>query len=311
MGNTMNEERFFEPNATSLDNLEKNLDSCKRNIQLRRCEIAFLTDSILDMAKERLDIGMSGYEILLGLSDEMDYLSPSVSKEGVLEKMPDLMDKAAFASIITEKLAEIGMELSVSDFLQAEDTPETFVYVRNSLSDEAYDVFSQEFSDPKVSYRDSFREAAFAVADGKSGYCILPYEEAGGARIPGIYNLVAKLDLKITAITPVFGIAGNSEVKYALFSRDFVIPKRDSETDRYLEIKISESDKLSLSELIGAAEHFGLKVIKINTMAPFGEGEEKYYSIVLREDGDFVPFLTYVTLFASDLTPMGIYKNIE
>ncbi len=302
----MDNERIFSINEISFDNLNLLSDTLTRGLEQRRCELAFIADEVLSGVKSLISYGMSIYEILTLLSEELDAFSFGESFS--------LFDKTEFVRLLLLKSRDTENPITEKDFLHESETQETFTYVRNSLSDEAYDVFSDNFEDPRVSYSDNFREACFALADGKVGYAILPLEEKGGMRIPGISSFISSLDLKIIDVTPVFGFEGTADMKYALLSRSFKIPKISEDTDRYLEIRINPNGDISLATLFSSAEKFGLSVYKTDTQSVY-ENEENvfYYSVVLKDGGDsFAEFLTFMTLFADgSYTPVGIYKNLE
>ena len=315
----MNEDLLFNIDKVSLSNLSNTEEDVFKKIELRMCEIAFIADSIASASSEYISDGMTVSDILAVLGDELVSLfSPSLDlKTSSLFNLnritADLsdVDKAVFSDLLLSKFNERGIHISESDFLEAKESDEVFTYVKNSYSDEAYDVFSQEFEDPRVMYSESFREACFAVADGRVGYCILPFEERGGMRIPGIYSMISKLDLKIASVTPVFGPEGTSDMKYALVGRGYFIPEIGEDVDRYLEIRVSTDE--SIESLLNVAKYFDLSVYRINTMySDSDENGSSFYSLVLKDGGkSFVAFLIFMTVFMSNYTPVGIYKNLE
>ena len=120
------------------------------------------------------------------------------------------------------------------------------------------------------------------------------------------------MDLKIVAITPVFGLEGNADMKYALISRSFIIPESDDKTDRYIEINVGYGSGLSLGELMCAAEYFSISVFRAYTRVTDEDGTDVSFTLILKDGGTtFAPLLTYLGLFASEYEPIGIYKNIE
>ena len=189
--------------------------------------------------------------------------------------------------------------------------PETFVYVKNQLSDEAYDVLSQSFSAPRLRYVTGIREAVKAVNDGDAGYCLLPLEERGGSRLSSVTELIFGNDLKINAVTPVFGQDGSADMKYALVSKCFTVHEIQPDDDRYLEIAISLDS--AVDELLFAARSYNATPYRVNTVVFYTEdGPKPSYSIVFKDDAkDFTPLLTYLTLYYDDFIPIGLYKNLE
>ena len=222
-------------------------------------------------------------------------------------------DKAVFAMLFTDELKKRAIKASESDFLSGGEGDGRVIYVKNRLSDEAYDVFSDSLSDVTVAYAEALKNAALTVAEGKAEYCILPLEEKGGARLASIAALLFKFDLKIASVTPVFGFDGSADVKYALVSKHFSIPDIAPDDDRYLEIRLRADGALSLTALFAATDMLGASVYRINTVKfETEEGEITFYTIVFKDEGrDFSALLVYLTMFAGSYTALGIYKNLE
>ena len=277
---------------------------------------SFIADGIARSVSELYNAGLSVGDAISALAEDIVISTDPWRSDitpfraaGCLLSAPEAQDRACLAALIPKKLSEIGIQISEQDFLEAEDSPETFTYVRAPLADEAYDVFSQDYEDARVFYSGTMRDACVAVADGAAGYCILPFEERGGVRVPIIADLAARLGLKIVGVTPVFGFEGTADMKYALLKRGFVIPERDEDTDRYLEIKLPCDFYGGLAALLAASESFGTSVYRINTL---GSAEDAYYSLVFKDGGGgFTELLIYLSVFVGSYLPIGIYKNLE
>ena len=266
--------------------------------------------------------GLSPYEVLSVISESLNFgvyslseLNSSENSDALQTSLGTLsmIDKAIFAGLYISELHGLGVRLPESEFLDEGNRAETFTYVRNAFSDEAYDVFSQDFADPRLKYSSSFKECVSLIEAGEITYCLLPLEERGGVRLPSIAELLFRNDLKINSVTPVFGPDGTADMKYALVSKHFTIPKRNSEDDRYLELRLGAMQSFSLGELLFVLDYFSMSVYRVNTISFDNEGEtDTYYSLVIRDGKDgFVPLLTYLTLFCEDFVPVGIYKNLE
>lgn len=311
---------IFDANDVSLSNLGHIAKEESIGFEMRLCEMSFIADNISARTEELLSEGMSIAEILALLSEELVFPDSNVH-DGALEEgersiasflgMLSASDRANFSSLLREKLADRNITVIESDFLPQSQPKESFIYVKNALADEAFDVFSQEFSDPRVAYADSFKEACFAVADKKYGYSIVPFEEKPSVRIPSISKLISDLDLKIVAITPVFGFEGNADMKYALIGRDFRIPECDELTDRYFEISIPKNS-VKLSELLYASEILGSELYKVSTTIDNEDSDKAVYTLIFKNcTRTFSDLLIYLSLFVSEYIPAGIYKNIE
>ena len=80
----------------------------------------------------------------------------------------------------------------------------------------------------------------------------------------------------------------------------------------HFEISIPK-DAVSLSELLMASERYGLEIYRISTSFVGDEDNQKtLYSIIFKDIGNsFSNLIVYLSLFAEEYIPVGIYKNIE
>ena len=311
----------YRKNEATEYNMKTLSDAQTRLMEQRICELAELAEDAAAAARELIADGCGVYEILGILSDGVAIAPSDVHQHAMAENVSRLRsysssvrykDKAVLAELLVTRLAECGITLTESDFLPEDKGDESFVYVKNRLADEAYDVFSQDFANPHLRYEQSLRDAARAVSQGRAEYCLLPLEERGGARLPSVAALLFAEDLKMCSVTPVFGFDGSADMKYALASRHFNVPEVSTDDDRYLEIRIS-ADSSDLAELFSAASHLDTTVYRVNTVTfDTEDGEAQYYTAVFRRGGaDFCSLLTYLTLFCPSYAAVGIYNNLE
>lgn len=317
----MEREEFFSPNAINIDNLNALSEEQSIVFERRICELSEICDEAAELCAQLSEVGFSIYELLGFISDGIEF-SPRPHEDAMLSNLQTIkthlsslsfQDMACFSALLSQRLREKGVKASESDFLREGYGDSSFIYVKNRLSDEAYDVFSADLPDATVSYAETLREAAEAVADGRKEYAILPLEERGGARLASIAALLYKYDLKIASVTPVFGFDGTADVKYAMVSRSFKIPEILEDDDRYLEIRLRQDGAISLSSLFLAAEILGASVYRINTVSfDTEEGQVAHYTVVFKDEGsDFSPLLVFLTMFTGSYTAIGIYKNLE
>lgn len=316
----MTEEYAFLLNKINMQGLS-NIGSYQSELQERR--ILEIYESAEEIADRLLDMydNISISEMLTLLSESLSLPSFTIHNFALKNNLFAIdkfrsstvkFDKIIFSDLLMQILKSRGIDVCESSFLQVNKFEESFTYVKNPLSDEAYDVFCQAFKDPRLKYSASIKEAVDLVSNEVVNYALLPLEETGGERLHLASELIFKRDLKINSVTPVFGIDGSVDMKYALVSRGFTIPEINAEDDLYLEIR-AVSDSVDLCELLFAAEYFGSSVYRINTLY-FGTeaNNEKYYSVVFKSNiGSFSGLLGYLTLFISPCTPVGIYKNLE
>ena len=318
----MNRDGIFVFNDITADNINKISRKQSRMAEQRICEISDLAYDAAMLTSEMISEGYGIYEILSIISDGFSLPEFEANEFSLNENLKRLSayfeliseyDKIVFTELFADMIAKLGILISEEDFLPTSSAGETFTYVRNSLADEAYDVFSQFFSDPRVRYSSSLAEAAKAVSSSDVDFALLPLEEKGGARLASVAELLFKEDLKIYSVTPVFGFEGLADMKYALVSKHFCIHDVEEDDDRYLEIRLRADSSILLSELLSAASAFGASLYRVNTISfETDDGNSQYYSVVFRDDGkDFSLLLIYLTLFSGAYTPIGLYKNLE
>jgi hypothetical protein len=282
------------------------------------CELAEIASETADFIQSMLKDGLELYEIFSMLSDAFALDTEGVNRDDLcafhvdaFSKISGIFDKAVFSAVLLERLNLRGLSISEKSFFGASPNDETFVYLKNQLADEAYDVFSQDFADPRVKYVNSFREGIRLIGDNSATFCLLPIEERG-VRLPTVEELIFRSDSKINSVIPVFGYDGNADLKYALVSKNIYISDYSEDDDRYFEIRVS-SDSESMSALMICAENLGVKVFRVNTLnLKTEDGDTCYFSLVLKSTrGDFTSLLVFLTLFYSEYIPVGIYKNLE
>ena len=220
-------------------------------------------------------------------------------------------DQFIFTELILEKLFALGFVVSEKDFLSQNNHFNNVIFVKNSLSDEAYDVFCQDFSELKAAYVDNMKELSRELLENAADCAILPIEGKGGVRIGVTMDLIHSRDLKINAITPTFGLDGLADTKYALISRFLSVPNVLSGDDLYFELRIPKSE--SIAKIFSAAEYFGYAVYSINSISINSfDNHDSFYTIVFKsENGSFLKLISYFTLFIASYTPVGLYKNLE
>ena len=322
LGGVMNKDGIFSSNSITVQNLTEIADKQTVMEERRMCEISELASEAVDYAVYMLKDGYGIYEILSMISEGLSNVDAIPHTHSLSENRNQLIsylnfcnayDKVIFVQLFFKMICKEGINVSEAAFLDTHLGNEIFTYVKNSLADEAYDVFSQNFQNPRVKYSDSLYSAARLVTSGDAEYALLPLEEHGGARLSTVAEILFKEDLKINSVTPVFGFEGIADMKYALVSKHFTIPELEADDDRYLEIRLRADTSISLSELFAAAEMFGCTLYRVNTISfETEDGSIQYYSVVFRDEGkDFSTLLIYLTLFSGAYTPIGIYKNLE
>lgn len=305
----------------NLNNLKELSAQTSLILERRILEIGELISSIITECKATYGEPYDIYELLAIISEEYRASDFQVHKERLEENEEMLLrhtallndtDRCIFCELLMKYAAENGISLSEEAFITEASSGEVFTYVKSPISDEAYEVFTENLSDARVFYSKNFKEATQMVVDGSVDFCLLPLEEKGD-RIHTVNQLIFANDLKINGVTPVFGFDGMADMKYALVGRNLNLPQIEPGDDRYLEIRLPTDSQVSIGQLVCAAENFENSVYRINTETLKVEsGEKNYYEIVFRDGGSgFAKLLTYLTVFTGEYIPVGIYKNLE
>jgi hypothetical protein len=315
----MRNDIILKPDDVTLKNLLRLNELESVNMELRIFELSDFIDKVKKTISsvEELDLGL--FDILSFISDQLSLPQMSVSDSinddiNTLKQssllLKNNLDRALLSSMLSKYFSDLGY--SDTDFVSGEDIDGVFTYVKNLFSDEAYDIFSQDFDDPRVRYSRDFSECIRLLMSGEVNYSLLPFEERGGIRLPTVEEIILRNDLKVCAVTPVFGPDGMQDLKYALVSDRFALTNYSSDDDRYLEIRLPESSDLSISDVMSAASFFGHSIYRVNTLSIGSDDGGQLFGIVFRSDGkDFTSLLTYLTVFVPQYYIVGIYKNLE
>lgn len=306
---------FYFPD-TLTENLGITAKKISRLNEERICELSALAALLVDFYTEMLEEGLEAQDVLALLADgfatgfkqgepHADSLPENLDRLYKALSLLHTSDKAALCELILENAHRRGVDFSLDMLLSDKLSGVDVIYAKNALSDEAFDVFAEQNPTLRIKYAKSLRESAAAVASGDASYCLLPLEEAGN-RISATASLIIEYDLKINGVTSVFGLDGNSDMKYALLSLSFSVPPMRKDDDVYLEIRLEEG--VELYELLDASKIYGYEIYSVSTV----KLKKPCYLLVLKDCGEgFLPLILYMTLFLGAYTPVGIYKNLE
>ncbi len=304
-----------------LKNLSVLLADQQKSYERRISEIAHLASLAADYTIELTADAFSLIDALSMISESIETTPSDIPATALPENIRRIKsfsegissgDKVLFSDLYLESLGDKDRDASIKDFLPEGGGNGRVSYVRNGFADEAYDVFSQEISGCHVKYCDSFKDAVRDVISDFSEFALLPLEE-GGARISTIEEMLYSNELKIAAITPVFGFDGLADMKYALVSKSYRIPKLRPGDESYIELMISNSTGIKLSSMLTAAESLGLQLYRVCSVTfNTADGECSQYSVIMKDGGrGFLAFLVYLTLFEPSAQMIGMYKNLE
>ncbi len=307
--------------SVTRDNVQRLDERMSRLDERRICELSVTARAAAREAVALLQNGMRIDEVLALMTGVIEMPHTILHDDALdahiarLRQHADLRrteDEAVFCELFCRALLACGVRLHESALLPTSPKAASVAYVKNLYADEAFDVFSQDMPRMKPVMVRSFTEAAECMRRGEVGYCLFPLEEGGG-RLSSVQALLYQNDLKIVAVTPVFGYDGTAELTYALLSTSFDPIEYDSSDDLYLEIALPREDTASLCTVLQTAQSFGIGVYRTDTVQYMaGEDRRAVHTLVLRDHrNSLFAFLCYLWLFVADFVPIGLYKNVE
>ena len=187
------------------------------------------------------------------------------------------------------------------------------VYQRSSYTDDAYLAFAPLMSNARASYAHSFHAACEEVYNGHCEYCILPIANAVEGELVGFAKLIAQYELKIVATCDIAGADASRKTRFALLGRNLLPPfVCDTDKAEFFRCSLPNSCANALSDVLSAAEFFGLCVLSINTLPTDKEGTLSCFNLTFSiGNGNLYPFLLYLATVAPQYTPIGIYSHIN
>ena len=155
----MIDEYGFCADSVTLDNLGVLSARGSAAAEARLYELADIADRAAEFSVPLLNAELSVPELLSMLSEGLildfpvgDAALPAVHTVRDFGRMTSIIDKVRLAELYVARMAELSHPLSEADFLGEAEDGELYGYVKNQFSDEAFDVLTEELSDPRVKY---------------------------------------------------------------------------------------------------------------------------------------------------------------
>lgn len=257
--------------------------------------IAIISDLFSDKVKAPKKLDISSSDRMLS-----EYLFTD-------SHITELSDRALVCFMASEMLLNSDT-FSYEDILGYFDDVDTQIEgkiacVRSEYIENAYTVLSSAVTNPKVSYFQSYGDAAESVYNGITEYCILPtYNDVEG-KLRGFYSLINKYELKICSICEQ--ISNNngtpSVTQYALLKKGL-----ESVTNKErLEVVLSSESVFDVAEAIGFAEIFGIETLRIDSSF-----DGTFYLVFDIKGKEILPFLLYLAASFTSFIPIGLYSSV-
>lgn len=206
------------------------------------------------------------------------------------------LDRASLAGALVAHLTARGTAPDADTLLACHRLPGRCAYLRNPLSDEAFDRFSSELDAPTSLFVGDMEEACEAVTLGEADYCILPLTASDGRRADSVLAMAHAHRLTIASVCG-FLDGEDAPVRFALFG---LVPRGGLEGEASLSLSFAELAESALAALIGAAACFGTAVTRV-----YLDGRAE----LTLHGGDMTAYLVYLCLFAPDFRVDGYYTE--
>lgn len=204
----------------------------------------------------------------------------------------------------------------ISDFLPEEKNISSggkVSYLKNTLSDKAYKLFSKYIDTSESIFAPDFNSACEAVYDGKADYCILPIENSTDGRLGGFYNLISKYELFVCLGADIMSNDGNVRTRFALCKKNTsVFQYHKREKSLYAELVVSPDFENTMSDILFYADFFGVQTVKTDcTPALYSDGEYNMYVTFSADEKKLVKLFLFFALEQIRYSAVGIYTVIK
>lgn len=287
----------------NLKNIDVSVSNCieKRAAHiLERAKLISSADS--DEYRKRYEALFSGQK------DNFDVLDENMKYVSSVRKTIDMYDKIKCVDIFfpRQKTTVFSEENDIAF------NTNTVVYLKNPLADIAFNKFSKCLNDARVLYQESFTDVCEEVYYSRQPYCVLPIENSDDGRLSGFRNMIRKYELKIVLTCNVES-ANGKVTKFALLKRELAkidCPEAINEGE-YLEIGFNFGEEAKLVKVLEAANYFGYKLNKVDSLPIYYSEKEYYFDAVFSGNGDIKRFMFWLELEVPRYEIIGIYTHIK
>lgn len=231
--------------------------------------------------------------------DGKQYISATEAHEVFLSLCGENYTLSLFA-----EFCEALTHISVAESTETQKlSPVSTVYVRNQLTDKAYETFANNYNGLRAYYSHDFKSACEDVYYDRSDSCIMPLENSSDGLLMPFRNMLIKYELKIAAVTEV--LSGEDSVQSLA-----LVTGRDIDTDgNVLEAYLPAVRQHELISLGAAVKQIGCDIVRVTSVKSLEESLYDYH-ICFTSDRNSLYILKY---FLNGKYPahiiLGQYKN--
>ncbi len=206
-------------------------------------------------------------------------------------------------SLFTKFCKELSQISKSEDNETSSLSPAITVYVRNPLTDKAYEVFAREYQGLRAIYSHDFKSACEDVYYDRADSCIMPLESSSDGLLMPFRSMLIKYELKIAAVTKV--ISGEDAVQSLALVTGGETNTRGNVLEAYLP-SVKQKDFIPLCT---AVNEIGCDIIRVTTTESL-ESDHFDHHICFTSDSNSLSVLKY---FLNGKYPahiiLGQYKN--
>ncbi len=186
-------------------------------------------------------------------------------------------------------------------------------YLKNTLSDKAYKLFSKYLLSAQSAYMSDFNSVCEAVYDGKADYCILPIENSTDGRLGGFYSLISKYELFVCLCADIVSNDGNMRTRFALCKKNASLVQYHKKNGLYYtELIVTPSEENSMSDILFYADFFGVHTVKTDCVpTPYSDGEYNMYVTFSADEKKLVKLFLFFATEQIRYSTVGIYTLIK
>lgn len=191
----------------------------------------------------------------VSILNENESISPQQAYDTFSSVSGGSFDLVIFARLCKEILSCRNKQNNESDLIL-----KNTVYLRNPLTDRAYEAFNQRFPGLRAIYSHDFKSSCEDVYYDRADSCILPLESSQEGLLMPFRAMLIKYELKVAAVTKIMS-SEESLKSFALVTGVTV----DSHGD-VLEVYVPGLKPNEFSKLLEASAVIGSEVLRINTV---------------------------------------------
>jgi len=206
-----------------------------------------------------------------------------------------------------------GVYMPVQEEPVRADALNKIAYMKNRYSDEALNIFSSACGINRSFAVNNFTAACDEVVSGNCEFALMPVENSDTGILYSFYSLVENYELKIHTACEITDTNDNFKTtRFALLSRNQASLKLHKNQSQYFEFIYTETDNVTICNILTAAKRCGLRLILHNSV-PIAYKTEEYsnHFIFCTDNAKLDAYLLFLSVYTPLYTSLGIYTKLK